>query len=339
MRIARSEEPGFAGGASYSKCELVLDAADLAGCDVAIVGAPFDEGVSYRPGTRFGPRAIRLADDSGGFPPERFHMLLGIDPFAQLRIVDYGDAVVMPGDATASHAAIRAAVADVLRAGALPVVLGGDHSITHATVRAIADHHGPGAVGVIHLDTHADTAAELHGVRDTSHGTPMRVLVEDGIVRGDAFCQIGLRGWWPFPDEFGWMRDAGFRWHTMYEIDERGLQAVLDEVIEWAAGHEVARFWLTVDVDVLDPAYAPGTGTPEPGGLTPRELLRIVRRIGSEVELAGLEVVEVSPAYDHADLTAMAAHRTVLEALSGIALRRSGRPAAPELDRRGMEDS
>jgi agmatinase len=332
--VNRPDTVGYAGGATFSKLPLVLDPAGLAGVDVAILGAPLDEGVTYRPGTRFGPRAIRLADDSGGSPPERPHMHLGIDPFAELRVVDVGDAPVVPADIARSHAAVRASVLGLLQAGVFPVVLGGDHSVAHATIGAVAEHFGPRRVGVIHFDTHADTGAECWGVVRYSHGTPMRLLVDEGSVRGDGFVQIGLRGWWPEPPDFAWMREQGLRWHTIYEIDERGFDAVLDDVIAWAAGHELERFYLSVDVDVLDPAYAPGTGTPEPGGLTTRELLRAVCRIAREVELCGLEVVEVSPPYDHAEVTALAAHRTVLEALGGLALRRSGKAPAPERDAR-----
>lgn len=329
MRVSRPSEPGYGGGATFSKAPLVLDPAELAGAGVVVLGAPVDEGVSYRPGTRFGPRAIRTADDSGG-DPVRPHMLMGADPFTELGVVDHGDAEVVASDLARSHAAIRKSTLDIFRAGAFPVVLGGDHSISHATVAAVADHHGPGAVGVIHFDTHADTGVDLDGVTRLSHGTPMYHLVNDGTVRGDAFCQIGLRGYWPFPEEFEWMRGQGFRWHTLYEIDQRGIAAVTDEVIEWANAHAVERFWLSVDIDVLDPAYAPGTGTPEPGGLTTRELFRSLREIGRRVELVGMELVEVSPPYDHADITALAGHRAVLETLCGLALRRAGREPQAE---------
>jgi agmatinase len=231
---------------------------------------------------------------------------------------------VVPANLPASHAAIRAAVLDVLGAGALPVVLGGDHSIMHATVGAAAAHHGAGAVGLLQLDTHADTGEDCWGVVRYSHGTPVRLLVEEGSVRGDAVFQLGLRGAWPEPHELAWMRERGLRWRRMDEIDDLGLDAVLDEVTAWAAGHAVDRFWLSVDVDVLDPAYAPGTGTPEPGGMTTRELLRAVGRLAREVPLCGVEVVEVSPPYDVSEITALAANRVVREALGGIARRRLG---------------
>jgi agmatinase len=282
--------------------------------------------VSNRPGTRFGPREIRIATDGGG-PPEAWHMDLGIDPFAELAIVDHGDASVVPADGPASHSAIRAAVERVLDAGAVPVVLGGDHSIAYPDIAAVAARRDPGSLAVVQFDTHADTAAELWGVK-YSHGCPFRHLVDEGIVAGDRLVQIGLRGYWPSPDEFGWMRAAGVRWHRMEEVVEHGIDAVVDTVLEEIAG--AADLFLSVDVDVLDPSFAPGTGTPEPGGMSTRELLRAVRRLTVARGLAAMEVVEVAPPYDHAGLTAMAAHRVILEALSGLALHRSGRSPHPE---------
>ena len=324
----RPHEPGFAGvGLTYCRLPLVLDAAELAGVDVAIVGAPFDDGVSYRPGTRFGPRAIRLADDVG--PPAcRPHMELGIDPFAELTVVDYGDIEATPADLATSHARLRTAIGEIGAAGAIAITLGGDHSLSIPVMQSLADQHGADGYSVIHFDTHADTGADVLGVAN-SHGTPFYRGVTEGFMRGDHLVQVGLRGSWPWPDEFQWMREQGIRWHTMDEIDDRGLATVLDEAIAHAAS-KAPRVYLTIDVDVMDPAYAPGTGTPEPGGMTTRELLRCARTVASRVDLVAMDVVEVSPPYDHADVTAMAAHRIVLETLSGIAFRRSGKAARPE---------
>src|SRR5918999_759118 len=326
VRINRDDEPAYSGGLTFQKVPLVLDPRELAGVDVAIVGAPMDDMVSNRPGTRFGPREIRIAVDGGG-PPEAWHMGLGIDPFVELAVVDPGDASVVPGDGTASHRAIRAAVERVLDSGAVPVVLGGDHSIAYPDIAAVAARRDPGSLAVVQFDTHADTATELWGVK-YSHGCPFRHLVDERVVPGDRLVQLGLRGYWPGPDEFGWMRAAGVRWHRMEEVFDRGIDAVVDIILEEIAG--AAGLFLSVDVDVLDPAFAPGTGTPEPGGMSTRELLRAVRRLTLSKGIVGMEVVEVSPPYDHAGITAMAAHRVVLEALSALALHRSGRAAAPE---------
>jgi agmatinase len=326
MRVSRDGEPPYAGpGATFCKVDLVLDPKDLPGADVAIVGAPFDETTTGRPGARFGPRAIRLADQGGGV--DGHHLDLGVEPFDALTVIDYGDAEVVPADPEQSHAAIRRAVGEVLAAGALPVVLGGDHSILHPNAGAAADHVGKGRLGVIHFDAHADDAETLWGVR-RSHGTPVRLLVDEGSVRGRDIVQVGLRGYWPGAEEFDWAREQGLVWFTQGEIDERGFDAVLEDAIR--LGAEPERAWLSVDIDVVDPGYAPGTGVPEPGGLTPRELLRAVRRIARKVELVGVEVVEVSPPYDQAEVTSLLAHRVVLEALSGLALRRLGRDPAPQ---------
>ena len=333
MIINREGEASFAGIPTFAKLPLVLDPGELAGIDVAILGAPMDETVSNRPGSRYGPRAIRQADEGSGLPPSRPHMLLGVDPFAILKVVDYGDAETVPGDTARSHDAIRRRVAEICTAGAIPVVLGGDHSIADPNMTAVADHYGPGTVGVIHFDAHADTATHLAGV-ERSHGTPMRLVVDRGSMRGDRFLQVGLRGFWPEPAEFAWMREVGFRWWTAYELDERGFDVCLEEVIEAARGWE--HVFLSIDIDALDPAYAPGTGTPVPGGLTTRELGRATRRITSQLPVCAIELVEVAPAYDPSgNITAVAANSLLLEALSGLALQRSGQPARPELDGRG----
>jgi agmatinase len=259
-------------------------------------------------------------------------MLLGIDPLAVLRVVDYGDAETIPGDTARSHEAIHQRVSEICAAGAIPVILGGDHSIADPNMTAVADHYGPGTVGVIHFDAHADTAEQLAGV-ERSHGTPMRLVVDRGSIPGDRFLQVGLRGFWPEPPEFAWMREVGVRWWTAYELDERGFDVCLDEVIEAARGWE--HVFLSIDIDSLDPSYAPGTGTPVPGGLTTRELNRATRRITSELPVRALELVEVAPAYDPSgNITAVAANTLILEALSGLALQRSRQPARPELDGR-----
>ena len=326
MRVNRPNEASYAGLGTFDKLPLVLDPAELQGVDVAIVGAPIDETTVGRPGTRFGPRSIRLADPAGT-GDERPHMELGVDPYEVLRVVDYGDAEIVPADPERSHAAIRRSVGEILRAGAVPVVLGGDHSILHPGAGAAAEHLGAGTVGVIHFDAHADDAETLFGVR-RSHGTPVRRLVEEGSVRGEHILQIGLRGYWPGPEEFAWARGQGLVWFTQGEIDERGLDDVVEETIQRSAA--AGSVWLSVDIDVVDPGSAPGTGAPEPGGLTPRELLRAVRRIGREAQLCGMELVEVSPPYDVADVTALLGHRVILETLSGLALRRMGRDPSPE---------
>ena len=327
MRVNREGEPSYAGLTTFGKAPLVLDPADLAGADVAIVGAPIDETVSYRPGARFGPRAIRAADPNGGVPQSFPNMHVGVDFVDVLSVVDFGDAVVTPADPEKSHAAIRETVSTVARAGCVPVVLGGDHSIAHPDVGAVAAAVSPQPVGLVHFDAHADDAAEVYGVV-RSHGTPLRLLVEEGSLRGEHIVQVGLRGYWPDPEDFEWARSQGFRWHLIDEVHDRGIDAVTSDVVAALSGLE--RVFLSVDIDVCDPAFAPGTGTPEPGGMAGWQLLRSVRRLAAELPIAGMEVVEVAPPYDHADVTALLAHRVVLEALGGMALRKLGRGPLPE---------
>jgi agmatinase len=326
MQVNRPNEPAYAGvGATFATLPLVLEPSGLGGVDVAIVGAPVDETVSYRPGARFGPRAIRLGDVGGG--PSRPNMDLGVDPFEVLAVVDYGDAEVIPADQARSHEAIKRAVGEICAAGAVPIVLGGDHSIAHPDVGAVAAHLKPSDLGLVHFDAHTDNVPSLYGVT-RSHGTPMRLLVEEGSLRGDHIIQVGLRGYWPDPEDFEWARRQGFRWHLMEEISERGMDSVMDDVVREAGAFD--HMFLSFDIDVCDPGFAPGTGTPEPGGITAREALRAVRRLAWEVGFSGMEVVEVSPPYDQSEITAFLANRVVLEALSGLALRKLGRETQPE---------
>jgi agmatinase len=241
--------------------------------------------------------------------------------------VDAGDAPVTPANLDRAHEVIRRKVMDVARSGAVPVVLGGDHSITFPSASAVAEVVAPRRLGIVHFDAHADAANSTWGVLN-SHGTPMRRLVESGAVSGRNFVQVGLRGYWPPPETLDWMRDNGLRWHLMREIEERGSEAVIrDAIAEALDGPEVV--YLSVDVDVIDPGMAPGTGTPEPGGMLTRELLRAIRQIVAAVELVGMDVVEVSPPYDHAEVTATAAHRCVMEAISALAARRRDAGQAP----------
>jgi len=307
------DKPDYAGFLSFGGAPLAQEPADLAGVDVAIIGAPTDDLVSDRPGTRFAPRAIRAAS----CPPGP-HLEAGIDAFAALRIVDYGDAPVVPADPVGSHAAIEALVGEVVDAGALPVTLGGDHSITEPCIAAIAARRGP--VGLIHFDTHTDTGREVFGV-EHSHGTPMLRLVEAGRVDGLRYAQIGLRGYWPGPAEFAWQAERGIASFFMHDVRDLGIREVVTRALEHVGEGPV---YLTVDVDVLDPAFAPGTGTPEPGGMTPIDLLWAVRQVAASTELVGADVVEVLPTgIGSADITALVAERVVREALTGLAARRS----------------
>jgi agmatinase len=309
---AYGEKPDFAGLLTYGGQPYTEDPTELAGVDVAIVGAPTDDLVSDRPGARYGPRAIRAAS----CPPGP-HLEAGVDALAELRVIDFGDAPVLPADAVASHKAIEDTVAQVVAAGALPFVLGGDHSITEPDVRACAASRGP--LGLVHFDTHTDTGTEVFGV-ELSHGTPMYKLVEEGLVDPARYVQIGLRGYWPGEKEFFWQRERGIRAFFMHDVRERGIRAVVEEAL---AALGAGPAFLTVDIDVLDPAFAPGTGTPEPGGMTTVDLLWACREVATRVELVGADIVEVIPsAVGSADITALAADRVVREVLTGLAIAR-----------------
>jgi agmatinase len=313
------------------------DPASWSGAKAVIVGAPFDGGTSHRPGCRFGPLAIRTTD----YLPHdgrRPHLALGVDPLVELGVVDLGDVAMPSGDTALSIARLEEAVTTIAAAGAVPIVLGGDHTIALPDATGVARHVGWGRVSVIHFDAHADTANLQFGSL-IGHGTPMRRLIESGAVRGDRFLQIGLRGYWPDPETLDWMAGQGMRSYEMTEVVARGLDTCLTEAFTIATDQCDAVF-LSVDVDVVDPGSAPATGTPEPGGLTPRELLDAVRRIAMELPVAGMDIVELSPPFDHAEVTAYLANRIALEALSGMAWRQAGlagrtvrRPGDPLLDR------
>ncbi len=313
------DAPQYSGAiVTFCKRPLVetLEALAARRPDVVIAGAPFDDGVSYRPGARFGPRAIRQASYNYG----GHSLQLGVQPFEILDVVDAGDANVVPAALERGHAMIFRKVLEIASTGAVPIILGGDHSITWPAVSAVAQARAPKSIGIVHFDAHADTANDDWGVL-SGHGAPMRRLIESGAVDGRNFVQVGLRGYWPPPHVFEWMREHGLRWHLMREIEERGAEAVIDDAIAEALDGPDA-IYLSIDIDVLDPGMAPGTGTPEPGGMLTRELLRAIRRIVAQVELAGMDVVEVSPPYDHAEITAAAAHRCVLEAISALAVKK-----------------
>jgi agmatinase len=295
------------------------DPPSWAGTDIMIIGAPFDGGTSHRPGARFGPQAIRFTDylpHDGSRP----HLALGVDPLKELKIADAGDIELPSGDTELSLRRLEEAVQQAASAGTIPVILGGDHTITFPDATGVARHVGWGRLSMIHFDAHADTGNTQFGSL-YGHGTPMRRLIESGAVRGDRFLQIGLRGYWPEPETLDWMASQRMRSYEMTEIVSRGLDDCLTEAFAIALD-DCDGVFLSVDVDVVDPGLAPGTGTPEPGGLSGRQLLDAVRRIAMELPLAGVDVVEVAPPYDHAEVTAILANRVVLEALSGIAWRR-----------------
>jgi agmatinase len=298
-----------------------LDEIDDSG--VVIVGAPFDWGTTYRPGARFGPAAIREAD-YGAMDGYRPHLPTGIDPLRSLKVVDVGDVYVVPGNIELSLERITDTVEAISRAGKVPIVLGGDHTVTFANATGVARVHGFGDVALIHFDAHADTGAMQNG-QLYGHGTPMRRLIESGAVPGHRFVQIGLRGYWPEPDVMAWMKTQKMRSYLMSDIEERGLRTVVDEAVAYSLEGGAKGVFISVDIDVVDPGFAPATGTPEPGGLTSRQILDTVRRLGRDLNVIGADVVEVSPPYDGpGEITAYLANRVVLEILNGMAEREAG---------------
>lgn len=324
-----------AGIPTFMRLPVALTPEDLrAGeVDVAVMGACIDMGSGSR-GTTWGPQALRTAEKyipwggslNAGVP----HQHAGIEPFAHLTMVDYGDAGVHPYDIEASHEEIRLRVREILEAGAMPVVLGGDHSLMRPDVQAMADVHGAENVGVIHFDAHFDGMASAFGVPVT-HGTMVRRLIEDEELRGKNFVQIGMRGWIPTADDVAWMRSQEIKTHYMAEVEADGFDKVMERAIA-EASDGAEYLWLSFDIDCLDPSYAPGTGTPEPGGFTPREVFPIVRRLCAETNVVGMELVEVAPNLDPGYTTAYNGLRVIQEAMTGWALRKLGMTEPHYLD-------
>lgn len=326
-------EPAWVGFQTFSKFPICLTPDDLrAGqIDVAVCGVPWDGTAISHSGTHMGPHAIRGCDHMPTPPMERPHLHIGIDFLEHLKVCDYGDANIIIGDTERTFANIRGFIKEIAETGAIPIILGGDHGVTWPNVTGIADVLGYGKIGVVHFDAHADTAPDMQGVL-ASHGTPMRRLIESGAVKGRNFVQVGLRGFWPGPQVRAWMVEQGMRSHFMAEVQKHGFDVVLERAVNEAL-EGADQLFISLDIDVVDPSAAPATGSPEPGGLTSREILRAVRRLSAEVGIVGMDVVEVSPPYDNASkITCLLAHRCVLEAMTGIAMRRLGLTSPDYLD-------
>ena len=327
----------YSGIATFMNWPICLTPEDLkAGeVDVAVIGAPIDMSFGQR-GTAWGPRALRTADRYIPGGPMAKHVLTHthamIKPYEVLNCVDYGDAGVDPLDTKNSHEEVRKRVREIAETGAFPIVLGGDHSLMRADGMAMADVYGKGKVGIIHFDAHYDAGSNQFG-HEISHGTPVRRLIEDGFVNGSNFIQVGLRGYVPNEDDMTWMREQGIRSHYMAEVEREGFQKVMERAIAEALdGPEV--IFISYDIDSLDPAYAPGTGTPEPGGFTTREIFPMIRRLCAETPVVGMELVEVAPGWDPGYTTALNGLRIIQEAITGMAMRKQGISEAHYLDPR-----
>jgi formimidoylglutamase len=244
-----------------------------------------------------------------------------VSPFNELVMVDYGDIAIDQMSTERSLEHIREIVREVATTGTIPFIVGGDHSLMYPDAAGVVDVYGAGNVGIVHFDAHYDAGrGSAHMI---SHGQPVRRLFDEGLVPGQNFIQVGLRGSWPSNRGFEWMRENGLRYHTMAEIEKNGWAPTMDRVLDEALdGPE--KLFISFDVDVLDPAYMPGTGTPEPGGLTTREVFPIVRNLCAMNEIVGFELVELNPLVDPGYTTALNATRIVRECLTGIAMRKRG---------------
>ncbi len=305
------QSPRFTGPATFARLPYVRTLEDV---DVAIVGVPFDTGVTYRVGGRFGPNAVRAA--SVMLRP--FNPNLGISPFEVLSCVDHGDIAIVPGYTERSYAAIEAAVAPIVEAGVVPLLVGGDHACTLPHLRATRSR---GPVAVIDFDSHTDAWDSYFGEK-YNHGTWMRRAIEEGLVDVGRSIEVGLRGsLYGAEDWTGLRSELGLEYLTTEQVLAMGPAAVA-RAIRDRVGDRPA--FISFDIDVVDPAFAPGTGTPEPGGLSAHDALSIVRGLIG-IDFVGFDVVEVIPAYDPAAVTATLAANLAYEMLSLVALRR--RPA------------
>jgi agmatinase len=306
--------PRYAGKGTFAR---IADIHEVTDYDIAILGVPFDGGTSYRPGARFGPLAVRQAART--LRPG-FHVELGLAPLESMQIVDAGDVPVTPYDIAEACQQIQNHVSDVLGGGNRRVVsIGGDHTIALPNLRALHAVHGP--VALVHFDAHLDTW-DTYFNAPVTHGTIFRRAFEEGLLVEDHSIHIGIRG--PIYDQADLTDDAGmgFKIIRAGDLDVIGIEAAVDAVRRRVGDTPV---YLSIDIDVLDPAFAPGTGTPESGGLTARELLRMLRQL-SGLNLVGADVVEVAPAYDHAEITSVAAATVVFDLVSLMAA--GARPAA-----------
>ncbi len=301
-----SRIPRFAGFATFARLPRI-DQVERA--DVAVVGVPFDSGVSYRPGARFGPAAVREA--SRLLRP--YHPELDVSPFAEKQVVDAGDIAVNPFNIGEAIETLQQEAEALQADGTRLVTVGGDHTIALPLLRAAAKKHGP--VALLHFDAHLDTWDTYFGEPYT-HGTPFRRASEEGILDTSALSHVGTRGPLYGKRDLEEDRRLGFGIVTSGDVMRRGVAETVDALRQRIGDRPL---YVSVDIDVLDPAHAPGTGTPEAGGMTSRELLEILRGL-RDLNLVGADVVELAPAYDHAEITAIAASHVAYDLVSLLAL-------------------
>ena len=302
------ESPRFAGIKTFMRLPHLKT---TEGVDIAIVGVPFDTGASYRVGARFGPEAIR----SVSALLRHYNEVLDVSIFDHCSAVDYGDLPVNPGYIEDSYKMIEDGIEPILEGDVIPILLGGDHSVTLPELRAMAKKHGP--VAVIHFDSHSDTGDKRFG-RKFTHGTPFRRAIEEELIMVDHSIQVGMRGSIYSRDSLNDARKLGFDLITTVEVQKQDIDTLIKRIHDRVGD---AKAFVSFDIDFVDPAYAPGTGTPEVGGFTSSEALRVVRGLKG-LNLIGFDLVEVLPQYDPAQITALLASNIVYEFMSLIALQK-----------------
>lgn len=307
--VDASKTPRFAGIATFARLPRLEEAQSA---EIVLAGIPFDSGVSYRPGARFGPSHVREA--SRLLRP--YNAATDSDPFAQAQVADAGDIAVNPFDIAEAVTEMERAADELRRDGATLIAIGGDHTLALPMLRSVVKQHGP--VAVVHFDAHLDTWDTYFGAPYT-HGTPFRRASEEGLIDMEASLHVGIRGPLFSKQDLRDDERLGFAIISTVEVEHEGVQAAIDRMRVRVGDRPV---YLSVDIDVLDPAHAPGTGTPEAGGLTSRELLRMIREC-SDFNVVGADVVEVAPAYDHAQLTAIAASHVIYEIITALAARKA----------------
>jgi agmatinase len=301
--------PRYAGEATFARLPRIDEVSQA---DVAIVGVPFDSGVSYRPGARFGPSHIR--ESSRLLRP--YNPALQVPVFASQQVVDAGDLAVNPFSIDEAIGAIERGARDLLERARFVLTLGGDHTVALPMLRAVSAVHGP--VAVVHFDAHLDTWDTYFGAAYT-HGTPFRRAAEEGLLDRTGCLHVGIRGPLYTGADLDQDSELGFQVISAPDVDQLGVPGMVERIAQRVGDRPV---YVSVDIDVLDPAHAPGTGTPEAGGLTSRELLAALRSF-ARLNLVGADVVEVAPAYDHAQITGIAAAHAGYELLSALAARKA----------------
>lgn len=345
-RFENVNEPIFTGVPTFLKLPLVSSIEELANLkpDIAIIGEPMDMATTIRPGARYGPRAVRAASTVPSPPYSHFNIEVGIDPFDEFFVVDSGDAPVIPGDTVSTLKSFEKKVHDISKLEICPFIIGGDHSVTYANVKGWAEARGYKKIGMIHFDCHADTANEGLCGFEYDHGAHIRRIWDLGILNGENYTLIGPRGFWPDKKTYEWMRDVGMCWFTSFDVWEMGIHKIATVALERALDGTDA-VWLTFDVDAMDPSVCPGTGEPEPGGLTAREAIAAIRLIAKNLDVRnfGFDILEVAPMYDVSDtssynggITSLFASRMIIEVMCGLAIKhagwKEGKPIRPNYD-------